>query len=518
VQYSICASANQALISIKSTFGEDDPGQKSQRYDHTPARGDSVIAIRAGEGSNWLLAPAAEDERVHALEKLWNAAGCTSESLERIDIEGSDPVLPSPFKIGEAAAATIGATTLAAAELWRLRCGRAQRVHVDTRTAAMAFRSERHLRIDGKPPPPIWDDTAGFHATGDGRWVQLHTNFPHHRERALQVLGCPADRQSVAEAVATWKGEELEEALVAANTCAAFVRTPEEWLAHPQQAAVAGLPLLEILRLGDSSPEPLPRADRPLSGVRVLDLTRIVAGPVAARALAAHGADVLQVSAPHLPNIERLVIDTGFGKRATSLDLRTPEDRETLKALIKEADVFLQAYRPGALDSLGLSPQALAAIRPGIVYVTLSAWGHQGPWRHRRGYDSLAQSATGIAWECGRDGRPGRLPAQAQDHASGYLAAFGTLVALHRRATQGGSYLVRVSLAQTGHWLKGLGRIEETGLGEPSNADIADLLEITRTPFGFVEHLRPVAASMSETPMRWTMPPVPLGTHGPGWW
>jgi hypothetical protein len=227
---------------------------------------------------------------------------------------------------------------------------------------------------------------------------------------------------------------------------------------------------------------------------------------------------VLQVSAPHLPSIEQLVIDTGFGKRATSLDLRTPEDSETLKALLGEADVFIQAYRPGAVDALGLAPAEVVALRPGIVYVSLSAWGHEGPWRDRRGYDSLVQSATGIAWECGHDGRPGRLPSQTQDHASGYLAAFGALVALARRATEGGSYLVRISLAQTGHWLRGLGRIEETGLAEPTNEDTADLLAITKTPFGFVEHMGAAVAGMSETPMCWTTPPVPLGTHGPRWW
>ena len=332
------------------------------------------------------------------------------------------------------------------------------------------------------------------------------------------MLDCPGDRQSVAEAVATWKGEALEEALIAAGTCAAHVRTPDEWMAHSQQAAVAALPVMEILPLGESPPEPLPRADRPLSGVRVLDLTRIVAGPVAARALAAHGADVLQVTGPHLPNIEQLVIDTGFGKRAASLDLRETDDRETLKALIREADVFLQAYRPGALAALGLSPDEVAAIRPGIVYVTLSAWGHEGPWRDRRGYDSLVQSATGIAWECGREGRPGTLPAQAQDHATGYLAAFGAIAALARCTTGGGSHLVRVSLAQTGHWLRGLGRMAETGLAEPGNEDIADLLQTTKTPFGFVEHVRPDVATMSETPMRWSLPPAPPGSHGAGWW
>jgi len=452
------------------------------------------------------------------LGELWDMVGCPGEALEHVAITGSDPVLPSPFKIGEAAAVTIGATALAAAELWRLRSGRSQQIQVDTRAAAMAFRSERHLRIDGELPPPLWDDIAGFHATGDGRWIQLHTNFPHHRERALGVLRCPGNPQSVTEAVATWKGEDLEEALIAAGTCAAYVRTPDEWMAHPQQAAVAALPMMEILPLGESLPESLSRADRSLSGMRVLDLTRIVAGPVAARALAAHGADVLQVSAPHLPNIEQLVIDTGFGKRAASLDLRESADRNVLKALIGEADVFLQAYRPGALDAFGLSPDEVAAIRPGIVYVTLSAWGHQGPWSGRRGYDSLVQSATGIAWECGREGRPGTLPAQAQDHATGYLAAFGAIAALARRTTGGGSHLVRVSLAQTGHWLRGLGRIAETGLEAPENEDIADLLQITKTPFGFVEHIRPDVATMSETPMQWSVPPAPLGSHGAGWW
>ena len=444
--------------------------------------------------------------------------GCPEEALEHVVVEGRDPVLPGPFRIGEAAAASVGASALAAATLWRLRSGRMQQVRVDARVAAMAFRSEHHVRIDGAPPPPIWDDIAGFHATGDGRWIQLHTNFPHHRERALEVLDCPGERKSVAEAVARWQGEALEEALIANGTCAAYVRTPEEWQVHPQQQAVADLPLMEILPLGDSPVEPLAPAERPLAGVRVLDLTRIVAGPVAARALAAHGADVLQVSAPHLPSIERLVVDTGFGKRTASLDLRNEDDLDTLLDLVREADVFLQAYRPGALDALGLSPEVLAAIRPGIVHVSLCAWSHRGPWRLRRGYDSLVQSATGIAWECGREGRPGRLPAQAQDHASGYLAAFGVMEALRRRATVGGGYRVRLSLAQTGHWLKSLGRIEEHATAEPENADIADLLAQSITPFGVVEHLKPEVAAMSETPMRWASPAVPLGSHSPEWW
>lgn len=451
------------------------------------------------------------------LEALWRVAGCDAESLEHIHVEGADPILPSRFKIGEAAATSIGATALAASDLWRLRTGRRQRVDVNTRAAAMAFRSERHLRIDGHPPPPLWDDIAGFHPTGDGRWVQLHTNFPHHRQRTLEVLGCAGVRAAVGKAVAKWQGAALEEALVEAGACAALVRTPEEWLAHPQSQAVAGLPLLEIIPMGESAPEPLPVAQRPLSGIRVLDLARILAGPVATRCMAGHGADVLQVSAAHLPNIDQLVIDTGFGKRAARLDLRAAEDRETLERLLRDADVFLQAYRPGALDALGFTPEGLAALRPGLIYVTLSAWGHQGPWRLRRGYDSLVQSASGIAWECGGDGVPGTLPAQVQDHATGYLAAFGAMVALARRAQQGGSYLVRVSLAQTGHWFRALGRIEAGMDGEPDNADIGDLLEVRETAFGRVEHLGANAVRMSETPCRWALPPVPPGAHDAKW-
>jgi crotonobetainyl-CoA:carnitine CoA-transferase CaiB-like acyl-CoA transferase len=392
-------------------------------------------------------------------------------------------------------------------------------VEVDARAAAALFRSERYLRVAGMTPPRLWDDVSGFYRAGDGRWIQLHCNFPHHREGVLRVLGCGGARAEVEARVASWKAAELEDVLAAAGLCAGMVRSPGEWRAHPQAQAVSALPLLEVLRMGDAPAEPLAPAERPLAGVRVLDLTRVIAGPVCGRTLAEHGADVLHITAAHLPRFDHLVVDTGWGKLSAQLDLRQASDRERLAALVREADVFCQSYRPGALDARGFSPPALAAARPGIICVTVSAYGHEGPWRDRRGFDSLVQSVSGIAYEGGRAAGqegPQHLPAQALDHATGQLAAFGAMVALARRAREGGSYLVRVSLAQTGRWIDALGRVDGRGQADPTLADIADLLETVDTPFGRARRVRP-AAWLSETPARWLRPSVPLGTHEPAW-
>jgi crotonobetainyl-CoA:carnitine CoA-transferase CaiB-like acyl-CoA transferase len=253
--------------------------------------------------------------------------------------------------------------------------------------------------------------------------------------------------------------------------------------------------------------------------VRVLDLTRVIAGPICGRTLAEHGADVLLVTAAHLPSIDVLVMDTGHGKRSARLDLRRDEDAERLRELIRGADVVCQSYRPGALAARGFGPEALARLRPGIVAVTLSAYGHVGPWASRRGFDSLVQTVSGIAYEGGRaagiDG-PRPLPAQALDHSSGYLAAFGAMLALARRAREGGSWLVRLSLAQTGRWIDGLGRIEGPETPEQRIEDVEDLLITSDTPFGRLRHVAP-AARLSETPAWWTRPSVPLGTDPPTW-
>ena len=455
------------------------------------------------------------------LNDLWTAAGGDPAALDRVRLTGVDPALPSSFRIGAAAQVAIAAAGLAAAEIWRQRTKRSQTVSVDMRHAAIEIRSERYMRIDGKPPGPTWDKIAGVYRTGDGRTVRLHTNFPHHRDGILKLLGCDYEREAVQAALMKWQGEAFETAAAEAKLVATMMRSPAEWAAHPQGQAVARLPLFEITRIGDSPARALPRStERPLSDIRVLDLTRVIAGPVCGRALAAYGADVMRVTGPHLPGLPELDIDTGRGKLSSAIDLRATDDRDWLRTLAREAHIFVQGYRPGGLAARGFSPEALAEMRPGIVAVTLSAYGHDGPWANRRGFDSLVQNASGInvaEAEAAGVPAPKELPAQALDHATGYLMAFGAMMALARKAQEGGSWHVRVSLAQTGHWLSQLGRLQGGfDCVDPKRADVGDLLDEAETPFGrltFVRH----AAVLSETPAFWARPPVKLGTHAPVW-
>lgn len=454
-----------------------------------------------------------------ALEDLWRRAGGEPGALERVTLAGADPILPTDFKIGTAASATIAAGALAAAEIWRLRTGREQAVSVDLRAAVAAFRSERYQRLETDPSLDRRDPVFGFYRAGDGRFIQIHSNLPHHREGALKLLGCEATREAVADAVAKWTAGDLEDAFAAAGLPTGMVRSRAEWHAHPQGRAVAALPLFEIVKIGEAPPEPAGDGPRALSGLRVLDLTRVIAGPVCGRTLAAYGADVLLVTAPHLPNVPGLVVDTGLGKLSASLDLRRGTDLETLRGLIRGTDVFSQSYRPGALAHWGLAPEDVARLRPGIVYVTLSAFGHEGPWRERRGFETIIQSVSGMAHEQGIAAggeAPRHLPAQVVDHGTGYLAAFGAQMALARRAHEGGSYLVRVSLAQTGRWVDALGRVEGRSTPDLAPDAVQDLMADMDTPFGRLRHVRP-AARLAETPAFWARPTVPPGTHPAAW-
>jgi crotonobetainyl-CoA:carnitine CoA-transferase CaiB-like acyl-CoA transferase len=457
----------------------------------------------------------------HVLRTLWLSAAGDPAALANAKLSGADPALPSSFRVGTAAQATIAAAGLAAAEIRRQRTKRGQTVSVDMRHAAIEFRSERYMRLDGKPPGPAWDKIAGVYRTGDGRCVRLHTNFPHHRDGMLKLLGCAYEREAVQAALTQREAEPFETAVAEAKLVATMMRSPAEWSAHPQGQAVARLPLFELTRIGEAPARPLPAgAERPLSGIRVVDLTRVIAGPVCGRTLAAHGAEVMRITAPHLPGLPELDIDTGRGKLSAAIDLRATDDRDWLRGLVREAHIFVQGYRPGGLAALGFAPEELAEMRPGIVAVTLSAYGHEGPWANRRGFDSLVQNASGInVAEAEALGIPApkELPAQALDHASGYLMAFGAMMALARKAKEGGSWHVRVSLAQTGHWLTGLGRLENGfACPEPTADEIKALVDETDTPFGRLTFIRH-AARLSETPAFWARPPVRLGTHAPVW-
>lgn len=458
-------------------------------------------------------------EPIQVIGGLLRSAGLDEAAMSEIELTGAEPVLPSSFAIGTAAQATIGAAALGAAELWRLRTGRRQQVRVDMRNAAIEFRSERYLRVSGKPPADYFDQIAGLYRCGDGRWVRLHTNLPHHCSGLLALLGCDYSRAAVQRALDRWQAEALETAAAEAGLAVTACRSFSEWDEHPQGRAIASLPLFVIERIGDAPAEPLAAAERPLAGIRVLDLTRIIAGPVCGRTLAAHGADVLLVTASHLPSIQPLVIDTGRGKLSTFIDLRDAGGRKTLAALLQRADIFVQGYRPGAIAGWGFSPQDAADIRPGIIYVSLCAYGHDGPWANRHGFDSLVQTASGFnvaEAEAFAEVAPKPLPAQALDHATGYLLAFAAMAALARRTVEGGSWHVRASLAQTGYWLRQIGRIDGVACPDPEIDDVGDRLDEGPSGFGWLTAVRH-AAVMAETPPRWVRPTVPLGTYAPAW-
>ena len=455
------------------------------------------------------------------LSDIWTSTGGDAAALERVRLIGEEPQIPSSFRVAVAGQTTIAAAGLAAAEIWKLRGGEAQDATVDMRHAVVECRSERYLRLDDKPPPPAWDAIAGVYKTGDNRFVRCHTNFPHHRDAVCEVLACEPERDKVQAALMRWKGEDFETAAYAAGGVVALMRSYDEWSALPQSRALAALPLISIEKIGDAPPKPWTKGDRPLSGLRVLDLSRVIAGPVAGRTLAAHGADVLLVSGPDLPAIPWLTIDTGRGKLSTSIELKSEAGRAQLRELLQEADIFSQGYRPRALAALGFAPEDAASINPGIVYVTLSAYGHAGPWAERRGFDSLVQTTTGFnhaeGQAAGIDG-PKELPAQMLDHATGYLMAFGAMMAKGRQAREGGSWHVRVSLAQTGRWLWNLGRLEG-GLNTPDltgEAVHAAFMETVSSGFGTLTAVRH-SAMLSTTPARWTRPAMPLGSHPPQW-
>lgn len=461
------------------------------------------------------------------LAQLREVAGMRADSSSQVTFDGAEPVFREPYPIGTVAAAAIAATGEAAAELWTLRGGRSQHVAVNVRAAAAAMRSSQYLRIEPRadslcvPPDQGGSKARGFYQTRDGRWVYLHLGLAHHQTRILSVLGAANTPASVAQAVLKWNAAELEETICAAGACAGMVRTQEEWAAHPHARAVAGAPLIDIVRIGEGERRPLPPGNRPLSGIRVLDLTWVLAGPTATRTLAEHGADVLRIGTDRLVQLSELhMINTGFGKRSTVLNIHDPAGRQQLMRLASDADVFVQGYRGGSFAAHGYSAEALATHRPGLIYVSMSAFGHLGPWQHRRGFDTLVSTVGGIAHENARAGVPRQLRSSPLDFLTGYLLAYGVMAALIRRAREGGSYHVRLSIARTNQWLLSLPRLPADAAAnaaeELSPEEIAALSMTSDSPWGRLTHLAP-AVQMSETPAHWDKPSVPLATHPPVW-
>ena len=438
--------------------------------------------------------------------------------LGQVSLTGDDPVLPSSFYVGTAAQTSIAAATLAACELGHLRGQPRQPIAVDMAHAALECSG--WFSLDGRVPE-IWDKFSGLYRCKNG-WVRIHANFAHHREGALRLMGLVPQTASRADAEAAmlkWAAVEFETAAAAAGLVVAAVRSFGEWDLHPQGQAVATQPLMHFDRIGDAAPQTLSKISAnhlPLAGLRVLDLTRILAGPVCGRMLAGLGADVMLVNSPHLPNIESIA-DTSRGKLSCHLDLKTPAGVQGLEALAASAHVFVQGYRPGGMDALGFSPRQLARQNPGIVVVSLSAYGTQGPWDHKRGFDSLVQTATGFnhaEMQASGANAPKALPLQILDYATGHLMAFAAAAAVHRQQREGGSWLVRVSLAQTGAWLRNLGRVVN-GFGvKPPERDT--YVQSSDSGFGKLQAIGP-AAQLLRTPLSWQRPSMPPGTHVPTW-
>jgi hypothetical protein len=418
------------------------------------------------------------------------------------------------FPVTDLATASIAAAGLAVSDFIGLN-GPAPAVHADSRLCSLWF--GKSLHPVGWEVPPLWDAIAGDYEAADG-WIRLHTNAPHHRAAALRVLGVHADKTAVAAAVRKWPAERLETEVVEAGGCAAAMRTHKAWQTHAQGQAVNAERLIHCRHIDAGVPQPYENSPmRPLQGIRVLDLTRVLAGPVATRFLAGLGADVLRLDPPEW-NEDAIVPEMTLGKRCARLDIRTPDGKELFSWLLAGANILVHGYRPGALERLGFSARERQAIRPGLVDVSLDAYGWTGPWKARRGFDSLVQMSSGIAaagMELLRREQPAPLPVQALDHATGYLMAAAALRGLREQAESGGGSEWQLSLARTAALLTSRGTRETTqALANPGPDDMS--AEVENTSWGPARRLRP-PLTISGTPLKWDRPAGALGQEAPAW-
>lgn len=466
-----------------------------------------------------------------ALAELMDVRGRGAVADGEVEIAGEDPFFATPYRVGETVAAVLAGIGVAANDIWEQRTGRRQKVRIDVPSAAATLRTVDYTRARNAQGRyehvPIPNAMAHMLTvtqpwpTRDGRWLLPHLNLPHLSERVLGVLKCDSTPASVADAVSLRDSDELEQAIADANACGGKIRTPEEWLAHPQGSYLAARPVIEIGKVADGAPEPFHPGDRPLSGVRVLDLTRILAGPVSGRSLAEHGADVLMVTAEKLPQTPEHVRDTSHGKRSCFLDLARAEDAAKLAELVRDADVFLDGYRPGRLAAHGFSPEDLMRMRPGLIYVSINCFGSGGPFASRAGWEQVAQAVTGMCHTNGQltgAGQPKLVFAPVCDYTTGYLGAYGVMLALARRAREGGSYHVQISLCQSSMFVQRQGLVKDFARapGKLTEAQLDPLHVESDTVYGKLKTLGPVL-QLSETPPRWATPTPRLGSDEPQW-
>ncbi|SFU84798.1 CoA transferase [Pseudomonas sp. OV546] len=423
--------------------------------------------------------------------------------------------LPSTFAVTDLACASLGAAGQAVAQLIQQQTGRLPGVSVDRRLASFWFSSS--IRPVGWETPPLWDPVAGDYASADG-WIRLHTNAPHHRAAAERVLGKAADRSEMAAYVAKWKAAELEQAIVDEGGCAAQMRSRQAWQSHPQGLAVNAEALVQR-QTYQTTPDKawLGSVARPLAGLKVLDLTRVLAGPVASRFLAGLGADVLRIDSPSW-NEPGVVPEMTLGKRCARLDLKSAEGRRIFARLLQDTDILFHGYRADALEQLGYTASALQTLAPGLIDVSLNAYGWSGPWRNRRGFDSLVQmssgiAAAGMAWK--QADKPVPLPLQALDHATGYLMAASALQALSERLKSGRGGSARLSLARTAKLLVEAGQVPEQPALRAEEASDQGLV-VEQTAWGPAHRLL-APVTISGTPLQWDLAAGELGSHRAQW-
>ena len=449
-------------------------------------------------------------------EEVLAAASLSLKNKTIPEIAGEDPIFSTKFPVGEVAATALGLTGSMADHIWFRRSGDHQEVKVNVRDAAATLLGFGLQKLPAQKFALRSIPTIALYETADGRWIHLHGGLPHLAQGLLDILQCLDNRRSIKLAVKKWDGEELERLIAERGLCGILVRSKEEWESHPQGKALKNLPVVKLSRIEDAEPKiPIP-GNSPLEGIRVLDLTRILAGPSCGRTLASYGADVIRISSPQLPSIEQFVIETGIGKKSASIDLETKEGVDCLKMLIKDADVFVNGYRTGSLEARGFGPKELAQINPGIIYVSINCYGPIGPWVTRKGWEQLAQSVTGIAFEQRTmNGKPELIQAAATDYTTGYLAAYGAMAAIANRMEEGGSWHIQASLCQTGMWLTRLGAtMDQTKASGMGNID--EIMNEVNTSWGPLTHIKPVV-QLFKTPAKWNKPPVPLGFHEPKW-
>jgi crotonobetainyl-CoA:carnitine CoA-transferase CaiB-like acyl-CoA transferase len=462
---------------------------------------------------------------------LWESMSLPKIATQNLILEGSGLGLPSSFKLGHLAQSSISLSALTAALFHSRRVGGAiPKVIVALQHACVEFKAERLYSIAGAEKPALWGPIGGLHKTADG-YVRIHDGFPHHREGAKKLLGCSesADRAEVASKALEWKAVELETAAVEAGLPIAALRSFAQWDALPQSSAVSNTPII-IRKLAPGkpyTPPANPAPDKCLRGIKILEMSRVIAAPLAGKTLATHGADVLWITSPNLPDLPITDREFGRGKRTIHLDINNPTDKATFFTLANSADVFVQGFRPGALAGKGLSSITISSQNPnGMIIANMSAYGSSGPWAGRRGFDSLVQTCSGMnVSEANHFGDPDvpaqPTPCQALDHAGGYLIAAGINAALYKRATEGGSYEVEVSLAGVMKYLRSLGQYEgKTGFDcadyERQEDVPVEMLETRESGFGVMTSVKH-SARIEGVDVGCEHMPKPLGSDEAGW-